>query len=172
MLRIVVTCLSETLLSPFRLLTSFSKRSRANLLESPTQQSVPDAHTFEAKPTTPPKAAETRGSYRCTIDYNSTPFSIRWSGSSAYPDLATFPSFTNPNIEVSRILLGPELDTIWRRSKLHDYGSYASIRIIDDDSFPILKLAHPDDDLAIQLIEREINVLVGDRAPTEPKTQN
>lgn len=47
---------------------------------------------------------------------------------------------------------------IWRGSKIIDYGSYASIRITEHDSFPILKLAHPDE-LSIKLIQHEFNVL-------------
>jgi serine/threonine protein kinase len=47
---------------------------------------------------------------------------------------------------------------IWRGSKIIDYGSSASIRITEDDSFPIVKLAHPDE-LSIKLIQHEFNVL-------------
>ncbi|OAA61413.1 Protein kinase-like domain protein [Cordyceps fumosorosea ARSEF 2679] len=49
---------------------------------------------------------------------------------------------------------------MWKSSTLHDYGSHGSIRATDDATFPILKLAHPNDALSLQLIEREFHILV------------
>jgi serine/threonine protein kinase len=47
---------------------------------------------------------------------------------------------------------------VWKGSKLIDYGSYASIRTTNHESFPILKLAHSDE-LSIKLIQHEFDVL-------------
>lgn len=98
----------------------------------------------EAKPITPPRSAGVRGSYRSIVDYNHQPFSIIWSGSPQYPDLADFPFFKNINVTVSPVHQSLEMAAIWRDSALLDYGSYASIRVTEHDPFPVLKLAHSD----------------------------
>ncbi|EGX87745.1 Protein kinase-like domain [Cordyceps militaris CM01] len=61
--------------------------------------------------------------------------------------------------KIAPLSLTPELDRIWKGSKHHDYGAHASIRTTNGNAFPIIKLAHPDDDISIKLIEREFNVL-------------
>lgn len=119
----------------------------------------PIAQSFGAKPTTPPQATETRQSYKCIVEYNSTPFWVQWSGSPEYPDLASFSPTSKSDLKITHISLDPELQLIWRLSTLHDYGTHASIRITDDDAFPILKLAHPDDSLSNHLIKQEFDVL-------------
>ncbi len=113
----------------------------------------------KAKPITPPQETESREMHTCIVEYDSTPFSVRWSGPVEYPDFTSFAPGRNDNFEAARIALGPEMRLIWRRSGLVDYGTHASIRISDDDDFPITKLAHPEDKLSLQLIGHEFNVL-------------
>ncbi|PFH56414.1 hypothetical protein XA68_16546 [Ophiocordyceps unilateralis] len=156
--------ISYVLGSLFRFLLRLAGRRLSTRIDQPAQRThqpicyVPGA---EAKPTSPPKAAETRGSYQCLVDYDSDLFSVRWSGSPQYPDLVGFPYLdSNAAGKISPLSLTPELDRIWKASKLHDHGAHASIRTTNgNNAFPILKLAHPDDSLSIKLIEREFNVL-------------
>lgn len=139
-----------------------SNQQTTSRLRHPPQTSTSSrlTQTFpgcEAKPITPPQSAGVRGSYQCIVDYNHKPFSITWSGSSEYPNLARFPSL-DKNVDVSSVYQSSEIAAIWRDSTIMDYGSHASIRITKDGRFPILKLAHSDE-LSIKLIQHEFDVL-------------
>jgi hypothetical protein len=125
---------------------------------NPSATQPPQTHqVYEAKPITPPQRAGIRGSYRCIVDYNHQPFSITWSGSPEYPDLTTFPFLKN--VEISPVHQSYEIAAIWKDSTSLDYGSHASVRITEHHRFPILKLAHSDDQ-SIKLIQHEFAILV------------
>lgn len=109
-----------------------------------------------ASPITPPQATGSRGSYQCLVDYKHEPFFISWSGAQDYPDLSAFPAIDQGC--VTSIQQTPAMAAIWRGSALLDYGSHASVRISDDDRFPVIKLAHPDD-LSVELIQHELEAL-------------
>lgn len=148
--------------SLFFFLPRLTGRRLRTQIDQPAQRThQPICHVpgAEAKPTSPPNAAETRGSYQCLVDYNSDLFSVSWSGSPQYPDLTSFPFLDSNVAKIAPLSLTPELDRIWKGSKHHDYGAHASIRTTNGNAFPIIKLAHPDDDISIKLIEREFNVL-------------
>lgn len=124
-----------------------------SLHPAPPAQTCQD---YEAKPITPPDSAGVPGSHRCVVDYDHKPFSITWTGSWDYPDLAGFPSLQN--IEISPLHQTSEMAAIWRDSTLYEYGSYASVRITEHGRYPILKLAHSDE-VSIKLIQHEFEVL-------------
>jgi hypothetical protein len=109
-----------------------------------------------AKPITPPQSAGVRGSYKCILDYDHEPFSLTWCGSPEYPDLAKFPALED--VEIFPVDQGLEMAAIWRDSTLLEYGSHASIRITEHGRFPILKLAHSDEQ-SIKLIQHELDML-------------
>ena len=77
-------------------------------------------------------------------------------GSPEYPDPERFPGLEN--VEVSLVHQNSGVAAIWRDSELLDYGSYASIRIAENDLFPILKLAHRDE-LSMKLTQHEFDIL-------------
>ncbi|KAK4130696.1 hypothetical protein BT67DRAFT_445496, partial [Trichocladium antarcticum] len=111
---------------------------------------------LEAKPITPPQGTGIRGSYQCIIDYNHEPFSVTWSGSQSYPDLVTFPAVEQGSVAL--VQQSPTIAGIWKGSTLLDYGSHASIRVSENDPFPIIKLAHADDS-SLKLIQHELAAL-------------
>lgn len=111
---------------------------------------------YETKPITPPQKSQSRGFYQCVVDHKHKPFLITWSGSSDYPDLASFPDLKN--VDVRGIPQSPNIATIWRQSSLLDYGSHASIRVSEHHPYPIIKLAHSSD-LSLNLIQHEFCIL-------------
>jgi hypothetical protein len=111
---------------------------------------------YQAQPITPPQRAQNHGSYTCIVDYDHKPYSITWSGSPEYPDLMKFPNLED--VKVSPKQQSLHITKLWSDSNLLDYGSHASIRITDDEAFPILKLAHPDKQ-SIGLIQYEFKML-------------
>ena len=108
----------------------------------------------QAKPTTPPYGA--KGSYKCTVDYRGKPFSITWKGSPAYPELGGFPNLVD--VDIAQIHQTPYMSAIWKTSTLLDYGAHALIRVAQHRSFPVLKLAHTDDE-SVKLIQHEVGIL-------------
>ncbi|ELR01924.1 hypothetical protein VC83_04168 [Pseudogymnoascus destructans] len=131
-----------------------SSNQQISRLRPPRQTSTRPPQ--EAKPITPPQSGGVRGSYECIVDYDHQAFSITWSGSPEYPDLARFPDLKN--VSVHSVHQNSRIAAIWRDSTIIDYGAYASIRVIEDGRFPILKLAHQDE-LSIKLIQHELDVL-------------
>ncbi|KAH8591178.1 hypothetical protein B0O99DRAFT_274348 [Bisporella sp. PMI_857] len=123
-------------------------KSRLKRLPPPSISSCPTRSPqpfqgYKAKPITPPQSAGVPGSYRCIVDSDHQPFSIIWSGSAEYPDLANLPVLKN--VDILPVHQSSEIAAIWRDSMLLDYGSHASIRITKHGRFPILKLAHSDE---------------------------
>ncbi|KAK3062671.1 hypothetical protein LTS18_003588, partial [Coniosporium uncinatum] len=80
--------------------------------------------------------------YECLIDFNLTLYTLTWAGSMQYPDLSSFPNVSDAGITV--VDNTSEMKALIERSLPLDFGAHASIRRLESDTFPIIKLAHPD----------------------------
>jgi hypothetical protein len=112
-----------------------------------------------AKPITPPRDTGVRGWHKCIVEHRHEPFSITWPGSPEYPDLTKFPLVEN--VDIFAVRQSPQMATVWRDSVLVDYGSHASIRAAKHSRFPLLKLAHPQDEQSLELVQHEFSLLAG-----------
>ncbi|KIH87099.1 hypothetical protein SPBR_05211 [Sporothrix brasiliensis 5110] len=123
-----------------------------------------DAVEAEALPITPPLGTECRDSYRCIVDYRGAPYKVTWRGKQQYPDFSQFPRFAadaDAGAVAARLPQSPEMTSLWKASTLVDFGSYASIRRHSTSrcpAFPMVKLAHPDDQ-ARRILQHEFAVL-------------
>ncbi|OAA61297.1 Protein kinase-like domain protein [Niveomyces insectorum RCEF 264] len=137
-------------------LALFSSTRHANVSDRRTSDN--NNNKREATPVTPPLGTEHRGSYRCIVDYGGIPFEVIWSGKQQYPNFSEFPSLDTGTIS-SEMRQSPAMASLWRASTPVGFGSYASTR--HDKSrarFPIIKLAHPDDQ-SRRFLQHEFSIL-------------
>lgn len=112
--------------------------------------------------------------HSCIVDYNHQPFVVTWWGFLDYPDLTKFPDLAD-GAAVRPVPLSPTLAAVWADSSPLAFGCCASVRLAQRPSpealrrrghpgyshtrFPVIKLPHPDEPRARDLLEREFGVL-------------
>ncbi|KAK8142784.1 hypothetical protein G3M48_008263 [Beauveria asiatica] len=109
-----------------------------------------------AQALTPPQRAETSNYIEIIVDYNRRPFSITWQRGTRYPNLDTFPTFTDA--VVNPITQTASMRALWTQSVTFGYGSCGMLRIQDNVCFPVIKLAHSDRRF-MQMIQHEFALL-------------
>ncbi|CAK7275201.1 hypothetical protein SEPCBS57363_006559, partial [Sporothrix epigloea] len=109
------------------------------------QKNDDNNNTLEAIPITTYLHTEHRETHRLIVDYGGAPFEVTWTGDKEYPSFDNFPNLDTGTI-VSRMQQSPVMASLWKASTPVGFGSNASTRLDKSrDRFPIIKLAHPDE---------------------------
>jgi len=88
--------------------------------------------------------------YKCYVESNKQLYETFWKGSQHFPDLR--------GVHLRRVNLSDEVSTTWLSSNRLGFGSSAVVRTLDEDRFPIVKIAHPNTD-ARQQIQHEYEIM-------------
>jgi hypothetical protein len=113
----------------------------------------------EASPISPPYWCPKSHRYAIRIEFQTQEFVLKWDRAGWRPSLSRFPELEN-GVSIEEVEHSGEEQSIWKRSKLHAYGSYGHVReaISSDGHIFTYKIAH-NTPQSRQLIQNEFSIL-------------